>query len=121
MPDYVAAARANQAWLAWRKGDLPAAEQLCLEALAQWRQSPLVYPFQWQALWPLLAVALAQDREDDAWSCAEALLEPTQQQLPDPLNTALQAALEANAADKFPDARAHLHRAKAIAQECGYL
>jgi len=121
MPDYVAAARANQAWLAWRKGDLPAAEQLCLEALAQWRQSPLVYPFQWQALWPLLAVALAQDREDDAWSCAEALLEPTQQRLPDSLNATLEGALKAKSADRSPEARAQLDRAVAIAQELGYL
>jgi len=121
MPDYVAAARANLAWLAWRSGDPAAAEQLCRQALAQWRQSPLVYPFQWQALWPLLAVALAQDREDEAWAHARSLLEPAQQRLPDALTAALEAALEANAADRPAEARAHLHRAAAIAGELGYL
>lgn len=117
MPDYVAAARANQVWLAWCRGDLAATELLCQEALAQWRQSPLVYPFQWQVLWPLLAVALARGREDEACSYAEALLEPTQQRLPDPLNVALAASI----ADLSPKARAQLERAVAIAQELGYL
>ena len=95
MPDYVAAAKGNQAWLAWRRRDLPAAEQRGQEALALWRQSPLVYPFQWQALWPLIAVALARGREDEAWAHAQALLEPTQQRLPDELNAALEAAVQA--------------------------
>ena len=121
MPDYIAASRANQAWLAWRKEDLAAAEQLCQEALAQWRQSPLVYPFQWQALWPLLAVALAWGREDEAWAHARSLLEPAQQRLPDSLNAALEAALAAKAANRSAEASGHLHRAAAIAGELGYL
>ena len=121
MPDYIAASRANQAWLAWRREDLSAAEQLCREALAQWRQSPLVYPFQWQALWPLIGVALARGREDEAWAHARSLLEPAQQRLPDSLNAALEAALEAKAADRSPKARAQLDRSVAIARELGYL
>ena len=62
MPDYIAAAKGNLAWLAWRIQDLPAVEQRGKEALALWQQSPLVYPFQWQALWPLITVALEQDQ-----------------------------------------------------------
>lgn len=52
---------------------------------------------------------------------AQSLLEPTQQRLPDPLNAALAAALEAKAADQCPEARAQLDRAVAIAGEMGYL
>ncbi len=121
MPDYVAAAKANQAWLASRRQDLPRAQKLGQEALAIWRQSPLVYPFQWQALWPLIGVALAGGREDEAWAYAQALLEPMQQRLPDALNTALTAAVQANAEDQTGAARRQLDRAMALARELGYL
>ena len=121
MPDYVAAAKGNQAWLAWRNQELRAAEQLGNEALVIWRQSPLVYPFQWQALWPLFAVALAQGREDEAWECAQALLEPTQQLLPEGINSALEDAAQAKAMDQAGGVRPHLDRAVQLAQEMGYL
>jgi hypothetical protein len=121
MPDYVAAARGNQAWLAWRRGDLPAAEQRAQEAVALWRQSPLVYPFQWLALWPLLGVALARGREDEAWAHVQALLEPKQQRLPDGLNAALEAALQARAEGQAGALRRHLDRAMELAREMGYL
>jgi DNA-binding SARP family transcriptional activator len=121
MPDYVAAARGNQAWLAWRRRDLAAAEQKGLEALAIWRQSPLVYPFQWQALWPLLAVARARGREDQAWAYARALFAPTQQHLPDELNAALEAAVQAQEDGQAAAARSHLDRTLALARELGYL
>ena len=121
MPDYVAAAKGNQAWLAWRRRDLPAAEQRGQEALALWRQSPLVYPFRWQALWPLIAVALEGEREDEAWVYIQALLEPTQQRLPEGLNTSLEAALQARTKGQFGAALLHLNRAIELAQEMGYL
>jgi DNA-binding SARP family transcriptional activator len=121
MPDYVAAARANQAWFAWRKRDLPAAEQKGHTALMLWRQSPLVYPFQWQALWPLIGVALAQGREDEAWAYIQALLESTQQRLPEGLNTSLEAAVQAKAKHQAGVARSHLNRAMPLARELGYL
>jgi DNA-binding SARP family transcriptional activator len=121
MPDYVAAAKGNQAWLAWRRRDLPAAEQRGQEALVIWRQSPLVYPFRWQALWPLVAVALARDREDEAWAHVRALLEPTQQRLPDGLNVPLEAAVRAKAEDQAGAARRHLDRALELARDMGYL
>jgi DNA-binding SARP family transcriptional activator len=121
MPDYVAAAKGNQAWIAWRRHDLPAAEQWGQEALAIWRQSPLVYPFQWFALWPLIAVALEQGREDDAWNYVKALVEPTQQLLQDELNTALEAAVQAKARDQAGEAPQHLVQTLELAQEMGYL
>lgn len=86
-----------------------------------WRQSPLVYPFQWQALWPLVGVALAQGREDEAWAHVQALLEPKQQRLPDGLDAALEAAVQAKAQGRAGAARSHLGRAMELAQELGYL
>jgi hypothetical protein len=121
MPDYVAAASGNHAWLDWRRWDLSKAKQKGQEALAIWRQSPLVYPFQWQALWPLIAVVLEQGREDKAWDYAKALLELTQQFLPDKLNTSLETAVKAKARDQAQIAQSHLRRAMELAQEMGYL
>jgi tetratricopeptide (TPR) repeat protein len=121
MPDYVAAAKGNLAWVAWRRRDLAVAQQRGQEALAIWRESPLVYPFQWQALWPLIGVALARGREEEAFTYAEALLEPTQQQLPQELNTALEEAIRARAEDQAEAARPHLDRAIELAREMGYL
>ena len=121
MPDYVAAAKGNQAWVAWRRRDLSVAEQRGQEALGLWRESPLMYPFQWQALWPVLAVALAQGRDEEAWAHVQALLEPTQQRLPDRLNSVLEAALQARTERQAGAARHHLDRARELAQEMGYL
>jgi hypothetical protein len=121
MPDYVAAAKGNQAWVAWRKQDVYTAEQRGAEALDIWQQSPLVYPFQWQALWPLIGAALKRDREDEAWPHAQALFEPMQQKLPDRLNNLLEAALQAKAKQQAEAARLHLERAVELARQMGYL
>ncbi|MCL4560791.1 MAG: AAA family ATPase [Chloroflexi bacterium] len=122
MPDYVAAAKGNLAWLNWRMGNLYAAEQRGHEALSFWQKSPLMYPFQWQALWPLLAVALAQDKEDQSWVYyAHTMLEPTQQILPDELGNTLEAAVQAKAEARSGEARAHLDHAIELARKMGYL
>jgi DNA-binding SARP family transcriptional activator len=121
MPEYVAAAKGNLAWIAWRRRDLLTTEQRGQEALVLWRQSPLVYPFQWQALWPLIAVALAQKHEYKAWDYTKALLKPTQQLLPDILSTSLKKAVQAKAKGQVKVAQIHLNRAIESAQEIGYL
>jgi hypothetical protein len=121
MPDYVAAAKGNRAWLAWRRRDLPAAELLGRDAVALWQQSPLVYPFQWQALWPLAGAALAQGREEEAWAHVRALLDPKQQLLPEEMNAALEAALRAHAESRAAAAHRHLDQAVELAREMGYL
>jgi DNA-binding SARP family transcriptional activator len=121
MPDYVAVASSNQAWIAWRRRDLHTAKQKGQEALAVWRQSPLVYPFQWQALWPIIAVNLAQGREDQAWDYAKTLLEPAQQLLPDRLNASLEKALQARKSEPVGVARTCFDQAVELAREMGYL
>jgi hypothetical protein len=121
MPDYIAAAKGNQAWIAWRNQNLPTAERLCQEAITIWQKSPLVYPFQWQALWPLIGLLLTQSREDEAWEYTQALLEPRQQLLPDLLNNALEIAVRARVEGQDEVARIHLSRAAELATEMGYL
>ncbi len=120
-PEYIGTARANLAWVAWRAGKLSEAQVLGRAALELWQQTPLVYPFQWTALCPLIGVALAQDQLSEAIAYARALLTPEQQRLPGSLATPLEAALHAWDSDQPDVARTQLQQATAPAQELGYL
>ena len=121
MPEQVAMAQANRAWIAWRKGELAEVEAQGLAALDSWRRGQFVYAFHWTARWPLLAVALAQDRVPEALDHARAMLDPQQQQLPEALEAALEGALQAGEDGEPESARPHLHRTVALAQGMGYL
>jgi DNA-binding SARP family transcriptional activator len=121
MPDYVAAAQGNLAWAAWREGRLVEAETRSQAALERWHQSALVYPFRWLGLWPLLAATVARGRDEEVWTYVEALLEPTQQRLPEGVHRALESAVQAKAHDQPAAARRHLGQAMELARELGYL
>lgn len=92
MADYVGAAHANLGWVAWREGDSARAEEWGEHALRCWRPLSLVYPFQWMAHWHLVALKLEQGRSAEALGHVRALLEPTQQRMPEPLDDLLQHA-----------------------------
>ena len=117
MLDYLGAGQANLAWLAVRQGSLVEAERLGQAALETWRTYAMPYPFYWQALWPLIGVALAQDRPADAISYARQLCDPSQQALPPAIEQPLVAALAAWDAGQPDAARNLLHRALDVAQQ----
>jgi tetratricopeptide (TPR) repeat protein len=121
MLEYLGTANANLAWVAWREAKLPEVQLNGRAALELWRQTPLVYPLQWTALWPLIGVALAQDQVSEAVDSARGLLEPTQQRLPDALMVVVEEALQAWDDGQLETAHAHLQRAIAVAEEMGYL
>jgi hypothetical protein len=89
-------------------------------ALESWQQHPAVYPLRWQALWPLIGVALAQGRVADAIPHARALCAPEQQVLPAALADPLAAALAAWDASRADDAREKLQNAVDSAQMMKY-
>jgi hypothetical protein len=66
-------------------------------------------------------VALANGRDEEAWSHVEAILEPTQQLLPEALNAALEVAVQAKAKGEAGARLSRLDRAIELAQEMGYL
>ena len=120
MLDYVGAGRANLAWLAERQGDLSEAQRLGQTALEAWRLFAMPYPFYWQALWPLIGVALAQDRSADAISYALQLCDPIQQALPIASEKPLAAALAAWDTGQPDEARQLLLQALDLAQRINF-
>lgn len=124
MPEYVAMARANQAWVAWRSGDGQAAEAHGQAALASWRELPAGHasmPFQWIALWPLIAVALHRDKIAAAVECVRRLLDPALQRVPPDLADLLEQGVGAWAKNEPEAAAAVLRQAAALAQQRHYL
>jgi DNA-binding SARP family transcriptional activator len=120
MLDYVGASQAALAWTAWQRDNLAETERRAQQALAAWRKYTASYPFYWQALWPLLGVALAQGRIADAIVRAQKLCAPEQQALPAALADPLTAALAAWD-DGYPEvARQRLHHALTTAQQMNF-
>jgi tetratricopeptide (TPR) repeat protein len=98
MPEYIATAKANQAWLAWRGNDPVLTQALAGAALEAWRELPAGHanaPFQWLAYFPLVAAALQQDKLSLAVEAARALLDPVLQRMPETLTGNLEQAVRA--------------------------
>ncbi len=89
---YIGAARANQAWVAWRRGQARQAETRARAALALFAPT---YPFQWLALMPLITLLYQKNELAEAIVHARALLEPIQLRLPDELTARLERAIGA--------------------------
>jgi hypothetical protein len=121
MPEYVATARANEAWLAWRDSDLEAIERCGRAALELWPPVHASSSFRWTALWPLIGAALARDDTGAAVEFARRLLEPSQQRMADDLHAPVEAAVQAwDEGDRLA-ARGLLEDAAAIARLSGRL
>jgi DNA-binding SARP family transcriptional activator/tetratricopeptide (TPR) repeat protein len=124
MPEYMAMATANLAWAAWRAGDLAPAKALGHAALELWSQLPLGLtsaPFLWLALWPLIAVALHDDKLSAAMDYARTLLDPALYRLPEALTASLEHAIGAWDGGAPQSARALLQQSVTLAQQLRYL
>ncbi|HJT81538.1 MAG TPA: AAA family ATPase, partial [Chthoniobacterales bacterium] len=95
MVEYVAMAKANLAWLAWREERYAEARSLGEEALALWHGMTDPYGVDWQAILPLIAVAVAEQRLDDALRHAGELFGENQHPIPAPLAAAARDAIDA--------------------------
>ncbi len=120
MLEYVSTAKANLAWVKWYVGNLSEAQENGRIALDMWQKEPLVYPFQWTALWPLISVALSKEEVSTAVDYANALLQPSQQRLPASLNEVLEEVIESWEKGESEKARTKLNRAIELAQELGW-
>jgi class 3 adenylate cyclase/tetratricopeptide (TPR) repeat protein len=117
---YVGAAKANLAWVALRGGKEAEAEELGRAALGCWAPLANAYAFKWQAVWPLLWLALQRDDLTDATALADQLLAHSQQ-LPAPeLRPLLESAVQGDGLDESR-IRGLLRQAAGLAQAIGYL
>ena len=95
MPEYVATAHANEAWLAWRDDERDAVERCGRAALELWPPVHASSSFRWTALWPLIGAALSRDDTGAAVAYARGLLDPSQQRMADDLRAPVEAAVQA--------------------------
>jgi tetratricopeptide (TPR) repeat protein len=120
MLEYISTAKANLAWVKWYAGNLTEAQENGRTALEMWQKAPLVYPFKWTALWPLISVAHVQYQVSEAVDYARTLLEPAQQRLPDALTALLEKAIKHWDGGETETAHTHLNQAIELAQEQGW-
>jgi hypothetical protein len=124
MPEYIAMAKANQSWLAWRAGELDKSQELGREALKLWEQLPVGHgsrPFEWLARWHLMAIALQKSQLSTAIDDARLLLSPDQQRLAGELTITLEQAVKAWNEDVGESARALLNQSIELAQQMHYM
>ncbi|WP_136625286.1 hypothetical protein [Dictyobacter kobayashii] len=112
----------HQAWLAWRAGDLEQAESYGRAALLQDRyQLFRTNAFMWTGRWPLIGIALIQERYAAASAEIRLLFDTIQQPPPAPLEDLLQAALRAWDDGKQNEASSLMQSAVPLAEQLGYL
>lgn len=124
MQEYVGMAYANECWLAWYADDEAGVERLGQAAFEQWGDlttSHASVVYCWMALFPLLGVALRHGQLQQAVEYAGAMIEPSQQRLPDALTAALDHAQSAWGADEPESATRHLQEALHLAQKFDFL
>jgi tetratricopeptide (TPR) repeat protein len=120
MPEYVAMAKANLAWVAWRERDTMTSENEARAALGMLRPVPQGEVFAWTATWPLIGVMLEQERVAEAIEFARIMFEPKQQPLPSSLVSILKEAISAWESTEPEVARTSLHEALRRGREAGY-
>ena len=119
-PEYVAAAKATLAWVAWRDERSEDVLALAAEALELWRTNVVSYSWYWLCLWPLIAVHLEGGRTAEAVAASRQLLVPPQQRLPDELERLVQSVGEFWDEGEEERAAAELSRALSLAAELRY-
>jgi hypothetical protein len=91
-PEYVAAAKAVLAWLAWQDERFDDVVALGEEALELWGTTIVSYSWYWLCVWPMIAVRLREGQIAEAIVVSRQLLVPPQQRLPDDVESLLEAA-----------------------------
>jgi class 3 adenylate cyclase len=94
MAEYIAMAKATLAWVAWKDQRLDDCEKLGNEALELWHGMDDPYSFDWMALFPLIATALARKEIDHAIKHAEGLFLESQHPIDDEVMSVTKSAIE---------------------------
>jgi hypothetical protein len=121
LPEYEAMAIANRAWVAWRNGEEQKAATDAQTALGMWDGLPVRYFYDWMALWPLIAMALASGKVEEAVEHSRGMLPPPQQLLQEPVRTLVNKAISAWDASQAAETEELLRHAVSAAGDLGYL
>jgi len=117
----IAIIKGHQAWLAWRAGNLVEAETYGRASLEERPGEQRTNAFHWIGLWPLIGVALAQEKHADVMRYIRMLLDPTQQLPPKQLGIPLEKTLQAWDAGQQQEASNLLQQIIPLVTEMGYL
>ena len=121
MVEYVAMAEANLAWVAWKKRRLDDCEKLGSEALELWHGMDDPYSFDWMALWPLIATALARNQTETAIRFAEGLFPESQHPIHDEVISATKHAIGSWKKGDAASAQRHMLDALKTAERHHYI
>jgi hypothetical protein len=117
----IAIIKGHRAWVAWRDGNLAEAELYGRASLENRKGQRRVNAFLWVGIWPLIGIALAQEKIAEALNYVRMLLDFTLQPPPEQLETLLESVLHAWDAGQLEKARALLKQAVPLARELGFL
>jgi predicted ATPase/class 3 adenylate cyclase len=121
MVEYIAMAKANLAWLAWREERFQDVQSLGCEALTLWHGMEDPYGVDWQALLPLLALAVAQGRIEDAVGYVRGLFGENQHPIPPALAAAATVVISSTGNQDAAATRTNLDYLVAVAKQIAYL
>jgi hypothetical protein len=120
MPAWVAGAKASLAWLAWqdkRPQDVVTLADEAAELLIMPKSNASHAHWKWAYLWPLIAVRLGEGKVAEAVRAGLQMLEPSQQHLPDELDSLLESAGAAWASEQPEVAAAKLRQALELSHD----
>src|SRR5260370_14068296 len=121
MTEYVAMAKANLAWVAWKDQRLDDCEKLGHEALELWHGMADPYSFDWMALWPLITTALSRKQTEAAVKLAEGLFPDSQHPIDDEVMSATKSAIDSWRKDEAETAMAQMKTALQTAERHHYI
>ncbi len=119
--EYLAIVLAEDAWLAWRRGDLGQAKDAVVAATKVCAEHYPNFPFQWTWLWLKLALETQAGLLRDAAEAAQAMLRPSMAGQPDDLEAQLRLIVAAQASGEDSQLLRELDQGVELARAVNYL
>jgi class 3 adenylate cyclase/tetratricopeptide (TPR) repeat protein len=121
MPEYIAMSKANLAWVGWKENRFDDCQVLSEEALKLWHDMKDPYSMDWIALWPLIAVALANGRVEQALDFARGLFAESQHPLEDEVMLETKRAIDLWDSGEHAAACLQFEKAQHVAEHHRYI
>ena len=119
--EYLPVVQAQDAWLAWCRGDRPGARALLDESLPMSSERVSRFPFQWLLLWVKLAMDTVDGNLSGATEAAASMLKPPLCRQREDVEAQLRRIAAADSGGDPAEVRRELDRALEVAHDAGYL